>query len=179
MAIELIGAKIIAPFFGTSTYVWASIFTITLLGLAIGYIFGGYFSKKKDIYSNLSKVLALSIISIFYIYFTQHSIQSVLLSLPISIGIIISSLLILAPILICFGIVSPLAIQILNDLNSSAGKSASSVYGTSTFGGVICTFIFGFYIIPFQGLEVSLIVISILLAFSFFISLRLKKISNV
>ena len=46
MATELIGAKLLAPYFGTTIYVWASIFTVTLLGLATGYALGGYFSKK-------------------------------------------------------------------------------------------------------------------------------------
>ncbi len=42
MAIELAGAKMIAPFFGTSLYVWASVLAVTLGGLAAGYFAGGW-----------------------------------------------------------------------------------------------------------------------------------------
>lgn len=42
MAIELAGAKMIAPFFGTSLYVWASALAVTLGGLTTGYFAGGW-----------------------------------------------------------------------------------------------------------------------------------------
>jgi hypothetical protein len=46
MACELLGAKMIAPFFGSSLYVWASVLGITLFGLMTGYYTGGYLSEK-------------------------------------------------------------------------------------------------------------------------------------
>ena len=46
MAVELLGAKMMAPFFGSSLYVWASILGVTLGGLAIGYFSGGFLSEK-------------------------------------------------------------------------------------------------------------------------------------
>src|SRR5436190_12366605 len=46
MVIELLGAKIIAPYYGASLYVWSSVLGVTLGGLALGYFLGGYFSEK-------------------------------------------------------------------------------------------------------------------------------------
>ena len=46
MACELIGAKLLAPFFGTSLYVWAAALALTLGGLTLGYFIGGKLSKK-------------------------------------------------------------------------------------------------------------------------------------
>jgi predicted membrane-bound spermidine synthase len=57
MATELIGAKLAAPFYGTSLYVWATIFAVTLGGLALGYLLGGYFSDKNPSVAFLRKVL--------------------------------------------------------------------------------------------------------------------------
>ena len=42
MAIELAGAKMVAPFYGTSLYVWASVLAVTLSGLTTGYFLGGW-----------------------------------------------------------------------------------------------------------------------------------------
>ena len=42
MAVELAGAKMIAPFYGTSLYVWASVLAVTLGGLTTGYFIGGW-----------------------------------------------------------------------------------------------------------------------------------------
>jgi hypothetical protein len=41
MAIELAGAKMVAPFYGTSLYVWASVLAVTLGGLTTDYFLGG------------------------------------------------------------------------------------------------------------------------------------------
>ncbi len=41
MAVELVGAKLLAPYFGTSLYVWAAALGTTLGGLTLGYFFGG------------------------------------------------------------------------------------------------------------------------------------------
>ncbi len=47
MVAELCGAKLLAPIFGSSLYVWASVLGITLFALALGYFFGGYWSSSS------------------------------------------------------------------------------------------------------------------------------------
>ena len=47
MATELLGAKMLAPYFGSSLYVWATVLAITLGGLAVGYFIGGVLSYKN------------------------------------------------------------------------------------------------------------------------------------
>ena len=47
MACELLGAKMTAPFFGTTIYSWAAVLAVTLGGLAGGYYFGGWMSARK------------------------------------------------------------------------------------------------------------------------------------
>jgi len=44
MAIELLGGRILAPYFGSSIYVWGSIITVFMLSLSIGYLCGGKLS---------------------------------------------------------------------------------------------------------------------------------------
>ena len=47
MSAELIGAKMLAPYFGSSLYVWATVMAVTLGGLALGYFTGGFFAEKN------------------------------------------------------------------------------------------------------------------------------------
>src|SRR5688572_19275703 len=47
MAAELCGAKLLAPVFGSSLYVWAAVMGITLAALAGGYFFGGWLTENK------------------------------------------------------------------------------------------------------------------------------------
>ena len=41
MSLELLGGRVLAPYFGSSIYVWGSIITVFMLSLALGYLFGG------------------------------------------------------------------------------------------------------------------------------------------
>lgn len=47
MSIELLGGRILAPFFGSDIYVWGSIITVFMLSLSFGYLFGGRLSLHQ------------------------------------------------------------------------------------------------------------------------------------
>src|SRR5690606_34108795 len=47
MSIEMLGGRIMAPFFGSSIYVWGSIITIFMVALSIGYLIGGQLSLRR------------------------------------------------------------------------------------------------------------------------------------
>ena len=47
MAIELLGGRVLSPYFGTSVYVWGSIITIFMLSLSLGYLWGGRLSSRN------------------------------------------------------------------------------------------------------------------------------------
>jgi len=48
MAVELMGAKLVAPFYGNSLYVWTAVLTITVLGLTLGYYTGGRLEQDEQ-----------------------------------------------------------------------------------------------------------------------------------
>ena len=47
LIIEILGAKMLSPFFGTSHFVWTAQITSTLISLACGYYFGGWLADRK------------------------------------------------------------------------------------------------------------------------------------
>ena len=47
MVIELLGTRLIAPFYGTSLYVWSSLISVTMMALASGYFFGGWIADRN------------------------------------------------------------------------------------------------------------------------------------
>ena len=46
MILELLGTRIIGPFYGVSLYVWSSLIAVTLIALALGYCLGGYLADR-------------------------------------------------------------------------------------------------------------------------------------
>lgn len=164
MATELIGAKILAPYFGTSLYVWTCVMALTLAGLAFGYFFGGRLSQKENHENILFRIVLLAAIymcclpffSPFFIYLATFTSL-----IP---AVLMSSAVVLLPPLFLMGMVSPLLIKSLTESKEESGKKAGEVFAISTVGGISFCFLTGFFLIPQWGLPYSLLFVSSLLA---------------
>ena len=178
MGAELLGAKMLAPFFGSSLYVWSSVMAITLGGLAGGYFFGGRLSAKKGNETILYKVLLVAALFTILMPFTSDLALSLFGMRSLMPAVIASSLLILFPPVFLMGAVSPLIIGNISKNGEDPGKAAGTVYAISTVGGILATFLFGFYIIPTFGLTLPAIVSGVLLGILPFFSLVKKKDYN-
>lgn len=153
MSVELMGAKLMASFYGTSLYVWTSVLCITVLGLTFGYFFGGILSEKMPSKNVLFSILAISALLVFLMPTTSNISVLITKDMSLVIGIIVSSLLLLIPPMFCFGLVGPLVVRLITNEIITLGKKAGTVYFVSTFAGIIATFVFGFYLIPEKGLR--------------------------
>jgi spermidine synthase len=164
MAVELVGAKMIAPFYGNSLYVWTAVLATTLAGLAGGYFFGGYLSGKKNAERSLFIVLTISAIITALMPFTATKVMTATLGMGLKSGTVTSSLVFLFPPLFCFGMISPLIVRCLSTKIEMVGRAAGNVYAISTVGGIVFTFITGFYLIPGLGLKTSTYMMAALIA---------------
>ena len=177
MAAEICGAKLLAPFFGSSLYVWSSVMAITLAGLASGYFIGGKLSKKENKQTNLLYVLILAVCCLCLMPFMTTVFLLAASHFSLVPAVIISVLFLLYPTMLCMGATSPLIISILTfDVNQS-GENSGKIYAISTVGGILATFLCGFYLIPNFGVQFSLICFAIALALGS-LFLMVKKKSN-
>lgn len=172
MACELIGAKLLAPFFGSSLYVWAAALALTLGGLTTGYFVGGRLSKKYNGSKRLLYwVLIIAGLLLVVMPYTSHLIMNETIMLSLEAGTVVSLLCFMFPPLAFMGMVSPIIINLLTQEASTAGNSAGNVYAISTLGGILYTFLMGFYIIPEFGLKYPAVFSGAFLAFFPFIAL--------
>ena len=155
MAVELLGAKLIAPSYGASLYVWATTLAVTMGGLTTGYLLGGVISEKYPHKLILHYIILASAIFVSIMPFTSSIIMSATLEMNIKLGIVISSLCFVFPPLLCFGMVSPLIIRLISREVNEVGNSVGTIYSISTLGGILTTFLFGFFFIPKMGLDFS------------------------
>jgi len=170
ISLEIICGKLLAPYFGTSIYVWSGIIGITLGGLILGYLLGGFLSKKNRLFKIITVLyLGLSIVIIIIPFLSQWILES-LKQLEIRVGIILSLISFMLVPIIIMATMGPLIIQILTNIIRNPGKSAGLIYAISTIGGVVFVFLFGFWIIPTVGLKLSAIGLGSTLAIIIFIS---------
>ncbi len=165
MVCELVGAKTLAPFFGTSLYIWAAVLGLTLMGLTSGYFLGGVFSKK---YVNDERLLfwILVVAGLFLAIMpvTSQWIMEATIEMSLQVGAILSLLVFMFPPLVFMGMTSPVIINLLTQDADSAGSSAGNVYAISTVGGILFTFLMGFYFIPEFGVSKPAVITGFLLA---------------
>jgi predicted membrane-bound spermidine synthase len=164
MASELLSARMLAPYFGSSVFVWSAVLGITLGALALGYYQGGALSQsdKKEKFLFLALLIAGCLLMIQPL--NAQWILSASAYLSFYEGVALSALVIILPPVMFMGMVSPLMVANLDHSIESAGKRAGIVYTISTTGGIVFTFLYGFYIIPEFGIIIPAIVTGILLA---------------
>ena len=163
MAIELTGAKMIAPFFGTSLYVWASVLAVTLGGLAAGYFAGGWLTYRFSMLKILFWELLAGTLLIALMPFLAVKFMSLAGNLGLRLGSLFSSLSFMFLPLLCMGMISPTIIQLQNRELKGTGKTAGTIYAISTIGGIAMTLLMGFYLLPEWGIRKSVLLSAFLL----------------
>ncbi len=167
MMLELIAARVLSPYVGSSNLIWTIIIGIMLICMSIGYWFGGKIAdrnKENDI-KNLSDFLMISAIATSFIPVLEIVFIDGLSK--------ISSNLVLVAIIcatVTFGIpsfllatVSPIAVKIKNNSMEQVGATSGKISSLSTIGSIFGTFFAGFVLIPNLGVRNIILACSILL----------------
>jgi predicted membrane-bound spermidine synthase len=175
MALEIMGTRLIAPFFGMSLFVWTALISVTLLSLAVGYYLGGALTANRGI-PEKSKVIYRLLLSCGLWLLVLPFIKQPCLMLGIRFGMrggsLLSSALLFGPPLAALGGVGPLAISILSDRLEVVGRRVGYVYALSTMGSVLGALGVGFYFLPLLGLRTILLILAavcLLLSFANFL----------
>ena len=163
MILELLGTRIIGPFYGVSLYVWASLIAVTLIALALGYFLGGYLADRFPAV-RLSHVILAAALGTAVIPFLTSPILRLTDSLGLRGGAFTSALVLFTFPLTALAMVGPYVIKRATRDLSGVGTVAGSVYAVSTVGSVAGTLLLGFYLLPIFGTKTILIALSLLLA---------------
>ena len=171
MVVELCAAKLLAPYFGTSVQVWAATIGVTMAGLAGGYFLGAKLVQRSNIEATLRLILVFVSMLIILYPMISFFVMEKLVYMSLFVGVLLSLLITLFPILVLLGITSPMIIGLLSNHNKSAGTIAGVVYGISTLGGIIMTLLTGFYMIPYLGIRSTMLISGIVLLITSLVTL--------
>lgn len=153
MVVEVLGSRVIGPFFGVSLYVWTSLITVTLIALSIGYALGGLYADRCKTPDTLFYIILVSGIAVLLIPLVKAFIIKLAMPLGLRGGAFVSTLLIFGPSLFLLGCVSPFLIKIAAKELKNIGRTVGGFYALSTFGSVIGTFVTGFFLIAYLGVD--------------------------
>jgi spermidine synthase len=173
MTVEMSASRLLAPYFGTSLFIWANLIGLVMVYLTLGYWLGGKLADRNPRASVLYTITAIAALAVGLIPVLSRPILSWSLTgfTQVSVGIFYGSLvgviLLFSVPLLLLGFVSPFAIRLRSVGIASAGGTAGQVSALSTLGSILGTFIPTFLLIPYIGTAATLYsAAAVLLVFS-------------
>ena len=154
MVIEVMGSRVVGPFFGVSLFVWTSLITVALLALAIGYALGGAVADR-------TRRPALWLFAILFVAGVLALLVPVLkgpvlkASLPLGLrtGAFASTLALFGPVLLLLGCVFPFLVKLAARELHNIGRVVGGLSALSTIGSTVGTVATGFFLIAYLSVD--------------------------
>jgi spermidine synthase len=169
---EIAAARLLAPWFGASTIVWANTIAVVLVALSIGYALGGRFADRDPRPAGLARIVLLAAVLLSVVPFVSGPFlhQAVRAVDELSAATFVGSLFgvgaLLALPLVLLGMVSPYAVRLEVDHVSDAGRTAGRLYAISTVGSLTGTFLSSLLLIPVVGTRRTFLILAAAMALS-------------
>jgi spermidine synthase len=170
LAVEIAASRLLAPYYGSSTIVWANLIGLVLLALSVGYWLGGRLADRRPSPRLLGAIVVGAAVLVALTPFVTAPILDVAavgldeLSVGAVIGSFFATLFLFAPPVLLLGMVAPFAIRLALDDLGTAGAIAGRVYALSTVGSLVGTFLSALVAIPAIGTQRTLLVSAAILA---------------
>lgn len=175
LAFELTAARVVAPYLGTTVYIWTSIIGVILAALAVGYAVGGQLADKRKEANDIVHLLSVSAAGILLVNICKDLLLENMGSsgLPLQLQAFLSSLILFALPTFFLGTISPyLARLSITELKSS-GASLANISAAGTLGSLTGTFLTGYLLFGFFGTKNLMAIFAIsLILIGFMINVR-------
>ena len=172
LATEITASRLLAPYFGSSTIVWANLIGIVLGALALGYWLGGRLADRRPEPKLLGRIVLIAALCVAvipfaakpFLEFTVDGLDTA--SAGAVVGSFLAVLLLCAPPVVLLGMVSPFAIRLAVSTIETAGAVAGRLYALSTGGSLVGVFLPALVLIPSVGTQRTFLLIAVALAAS-------------
>ncbi|HEU4973507.1 MAG TPA: fused MFS/spermidine synthase [Baekduia sp.] len=175
---EIAAARLLAPWFGASTIVWANTIATVLVALSAGYWLGGRLADRDPTFGGLCRVVLLAAGLMAVVPFVAGPFLRVSVDALDSVeaGAFVGSLLavlvlIAAPVLV-LGCVAPYAVRLSVVAVDEAGRVAGRLYAISTLGSLVGVFLSALVLVPFAGTRRTFLAFGLALALVAALGLR-------
>jgi spermidine synthase len=152
LAVEILGSRILGPFYGVSLFLWSALITVTLAALSAGYALGGRWADRGATYPRLSSLICGAGVWLILVPWMRHPLLRLAEPFGLRFAVLLAATgLFLVPLLL-LGMVSPYAIKLKTSRLEEIGRSAGNLYAISTLASVAAALLTGFFLIPSFGI---------------------------
>ncbi|HEX3292772.1 MAG TPA: fused MFS/spermidine synthase [Solirubrobacterales bacterium] len=166
---EIAAARLMSPYFGASTIVWANTIAVVLVSLSAGYWIGGRLGDRHPHLRGLCALVAAAAVLLALVPFAARPFLSVSvdaldqISAGAFVGSLVGVLALVAVPIVLLGACSPWAIRLATPDVDHAGRTAGRLYAVSTAGSLVGTMSAALLLIPFLGTQRTFLVFALAL----------------
>jgi predicted membrane-bound spermidine synthase len=153
MGFEMVASRYLTPYFGSGILTWAALISMVLLSMTAGYFIGGYLVDRHPsfklgaLFAGLAGVWLLLIPSV-----AGHLLEAIMINIEDeATGALVGSFALLLVPITALGTFSPIALRLVIRRMATAGRTAGTIYGISTFGNIVGTIGTAVYLVPRFG----------------------------
>lgn len=162
-ATEICASRLLAPYFGASTVVWANVIGLVLAALSLGYWLGGRLADRHPHPHVLGRVVVAAGVLVAVVPFAAQPLLDLTVrgldnvSAGAVVGSFLGSLVLFAPPVVLLGMAAPFAIRLAVSDVSGAGGVAGRLYALSTVGSIVGVFVPALVSIELLGTQRTLV----------------------
>ena len=167
---EIAAARLLAPYFGASTIIWANTIATVLIALSAGYAIGGRIADRRPTLRGLCAVVLLAAVLLAIVPFVSGPFLRLAVTAlgSLSVGAFLGSLtavlvLVAVPVML-LGTVAPYANRLTVASLTDTGRTTGGLYAISTLGSLAGTFLAALLMIPLIGTHRTFLVFALALA---------------
>ena len=167
---EIAAARLLAPWFGASTIIWANTIATVLVALSAGYWVGGRLADRDPTLAGLSRVVLgaaalLAVVPFIAGPFLRVSVEALdRVQAGAFVGSLVAVLLLVAAPVLLLGAVAPYAVRLSVRTVDEAGRVAGRLYAISTLGSLVGVFLSALVLIPLAGTRRTFLAFALALA---------------
>lgn len=172
LATEICASRLLAPYYGSSTIVWANLIGLVLASLSLGYWYGGRLADRRPDPRLLGRLILAAASLVAAVPFVTRPLLDIAargldeLSAGAVVGSFFATLVLFAPPVALLGTVAPFAIRLALADVRDAGAVAGRLYALSTVGSLLGAFLPALLLIPLVGTQRTLLLSAAVLAAS-------------
>ena len=181
MVFEITGSRVLAPFLGTSVFVWTTLIGVVMASLSTGYWWGGRMADRNPSYARLAGILFAAALFASITAVSHESLMRWLgdVDLELRTAALVGTLLLFAPASTMLGMVTPFVVRLKLTAIEHSGADVGRLYAISTAGSIVGTFACGYFLLSLMGTSRLLFAIAaLLLALSFVASSQMRIVTR-
>ena len=148
LVLEIVGTRLISPFYGSSIYTWSALITTTLLALAAGYAWGGRLASRYPELTVFARLLLAAGVTLATLPLLREWVLRASAPLGVRLGALAAAAVLVGPALVLMSALGPVATRLTATGAADAGRRAGDAWAVSTAGSVLGAALTGFVLVP-------------------------------